>query len=104
MPTPRKHDSRAARQRACRTRQTAARRAEREAKGLPRPTPVPTKPGAARWTALREQARALLETLRREMEAYCEERAEQWQESERGETMWETVLRIEEIQAEMENI
>lgn len=104
MPTPRRHDSRAAKQRAYRSRQASARLVERDAKGLPRCAPIPTMPSPARWSAIREEAAILLETLRREMETYYSERSEQWQESPKGEEMRETVQRIEAAQAEMADI
>jgi len=104
VPTPQKHESRAARQKAYRRRQADARLAERKAKGLPRAPPISTMPGAARWTALREQAHALLETLRKEMDCYWDERSELWQESDRGEEMRESIERIDEILAVIQGI
>jgi len=44
-----------------------------------------------------EQAHALLETLRKEMDCYWDERSELWQESDRGEEMRESIERIDEI-------
>ena len=49
MPTPRKHDSAAARQAAYRVRCLEARRQELKRKSLPPVPLVPTIPGDARW-------------------------------------------------------
>jgi len=95
MPQSRVHADNAARQRAYRERQAAARAAELARKGLP-PTPaVSTMPSTARWTALIETARAALETAYNEMYDYAEERTETWKASARGEAMQE---RLDELQ------
>lgn len=84
MPQPRQHPDNAAKQRAYRARQAQARAAELQAKGLPGTPPLPTIPARARWQALLAHARAAMETVQLEMQAYWDDRSESWQESERG--------------------
>lgn len=84
MPTPRRHTDQAARQKAYRERQEAARLAALAAKNLPPAPAIPTMPGEKRWAALTAQARAALETMQREMQDYYDERSETWQEGEKG--------------------
>jgi len=80
----RQYPDAAAKQRAYRARQTQARRAEQEAKGLPPTPPLSTLPSRARWQALLDGARLFLETARDEMETYYEDRSEVWQQGERA--------------------
>ena len=96
MPPPRQHNTNAERQAAYRQRQAEARRHEQKAKGLPAAPPIPTMPSMARWRALHEQARASLQTMFEEMEAYRDERSEQWQEGEKGVAFQEMLDRVEE--------
>lgn len=91
MPQPRLHISHAARQAAYRRRQEAARQgeaarqSEHMAKGLPPLPAIATLPGNARWRQATSHAARLLADILAEMEEYCDERSEAWQESERGE-------------------
>lgn len=93
MPTPRKHETPAARQAAYRARQAEARRQAAAAKP---PRPMPTVPGPARWRRLIAGAVETLETARDEMQAYYDERSEAWQEGERGEAMQARIDALEE--------
>jgi hypothetical protein len=97
MPTPRKYEGTAARQRAYRNRLEAARLAERELKGLPCAPAIPTMPSTARWRAMIAQARALLSEVEREIQDYTLDRSEAWQESERAERWEECRQDIEEV-------
>jgi hypothetical protein len=97
MPTPRQHTDQAARQKAYRERQRQARETELAAKGLPALPAIPTMPGRARWTAMLDQARAMLGTMREEMETYHDERSEEWQESERGQEFTANVEAVSEL-------
>jgi hypothetical protein len=101
MPQARKYASGAERQAAYRQRQEAARREEREERGLPALPPIATLPGTARWRAALSAARVLVEQVGEEMEAYYQERSEPWQESERGEQFRE---RLEEVQEALEGL
>ena len=103
MPTPRQYSTQAEKQAAYRKRQAEARRAEQEAKGLPALPTVPTLPGAKRWQAMQEQARALLQTMAEEMQTYFEERSEKWQEGEKGEAMQERIDALESILTDLDN-
>jgi hypothetical protein len=95
MPQPRRYRDAAAKQRAYRQRQEAARRAERAAKGLPPGPASATLPSPARWRALLEQARLALQTVHEEMQTYAEERSDAWQQSERAQTLGESVEAVE---------
>jgi hypothetical protein len=95
MPQPRRHSDAAAKQRAYRQRQEAARQAERAAKGLPPGPAIPTLPSTARWRALIEQARLALQAVYEEMHTYAEERSDAWQHSERAQTLSESVEAVE---------
>ena len=79
MPTPKKHNSNAQRQAAYRKRQELARQIERQQKGLPPLSAIPTMPGTRRWTHMLEQARILVDTVKQEREDYYDERSEAWQ-------------------------
>ena len=102
MPTPRQHASNAAKQAAYRKRQAEARRQEQQAKGLPALPSVPTLPSDKRWKAMQEQARALLQTMAEEMQAYYDERSEQWQESDKGDAMQERLDALESIVTDLD--
>jgi hypothetical protein len=58
---------------------------------------LPASPGACnipaekRWSTALSQALRLMEQTRDEMQAYTDDRTEQWQESERGEAMQERI-------------
>jgi hypothetical protein len=97
MPTPRKHEGAAARQRAYRERVLAARLAERELKGLPCAPSIPTMPPKARWRATIVQAAALLCQVEREIQEYIDDRSELWQESEQAEHLEECRQAIEDV-------
>jgi hypothetical protein len=85
MPMPRKHPNAAARQAAYRAR----RREEAQVAGPL--APLPGRPGPRRWKAMHIQALGLVEQLAEELEAYCEERTEAWQDSARGEAFGDAV-------------
>ena len=104
MPPPRKYQTDAERQRAYRERQEAARRAALEAKGLPAMAAIPTMPSLPRWKALREQAQAVLQAMQEEMEAYRDERTEQWQESEKGAAFQDIINQVDTARASTEEI
>ncbi len=101
MPQPRRHTDAAAKQRAYRERQAQARRAEQEAKGLPPAPPIPTMPSHARWQALLNQARLVLETARDEMQTYYDDRSQQWQQSDRATAMQEQIDMLEQVIGEL---
>ena len=84
MPTPKKHNSNAQRQAAYRKRQDVARQIERQQKGLPPLSAIPTMPGTRRWTHMLEHARILVDTVKQEREDYYDERSEAWQDSDKG--------------------
>ena len=81
MSQQREYPDNAAKQRAYRARQTQARRADQQAKGLPPAPALPTLPSRARWQALLAQ---VLETARDEIQAYYDDRSETWQQGERA--------------------
>ena len=104
MPPPRKYQTDAERQAAYRQRQEAARRAEQEAKGLPATAAIPTMPSLPRWKAQREQAQAILQAMQEEMEAYRDERSEQWQGSEKGAAFQDIINQVDAARANVEEI
>lgn len=103
MPRPRYTEdrtlSRAEIQKAYRERQKQAREQELQKKGLPATRPIPTMPDTPRWNALLDAARVHMETARDEMQAYFDDRSEEWQEGDRGQALQE---RIEQIGTALE--
>ena len=97
MPQPRRHDHPAARQRAYRERLRQAAAQQLAVKGLPSLPAIPTLPGYRRWTAGLLQAKQLLETVAQEMRDYYDQRSEQWQESDRAETLQEQLDQITDL-------
>jgi hypothetical protein len=87
MPTLRKHESPAARQRAYRQRVKEARLTELKAKGLPCTPGIPTMPGKARWHAMVYQALAMLWAAQGEIQSYMDDRSEEWQERQKAEAL-----------------
>jgi hypothetical protein len=87
--------SNAEKQKAYRERQKQARTLELQQKGMPASSPIPTMPAAPRWKALLEAARANMETARDEMQAYFDDRSEEWQEGDRGQAMQERIEQLE---------
>jgi hypothetical protein len=96
MPTPRKYSDRAERQRAYRQRQKVARSAGIRDKNLPTAALISSMPSTARWNALIQMARDLLQTAHQEMQTYREGRSEAWQESEKGEAFQDRMDRVED--------
>lgn len=70
--------------------------------GAPTAPQIATMPGIARWTALHEQARRAIETMRDEMQSYYDDRSEQWQEGDRGEAFGELIERTSELLSSVE--
>ena len=97
MPQSRKYDSRAQQQAAYRARCAAASRSQMQAKGLPELPPIPAMPGTARWRAAITMARELLTSVCDEMQAYADDRSEEWQESERAGEFNDRQTGIEDI-------
>ena len=90
-----------------RQRQAQAHAAQLAGKGLPPLPPLPalpTLPGEARWRDLLSQAQWALSQLSREMQEYSEQRSQQWQESERGESFQERLEAVQELVASIEEL
>jgi hypothetical protein len=96
MPTPKRHDSAAARQRDYRRRRKLARLSSPSPESLPGTASIAAMPSTARWKALRHQAEAALQTLFEEMEIYQEQRSESWQEGDKGQAFQEALDKLEE--------
>jgi hypothetical protein len=61
-------------------------------------SPAPCNiPAEKRWSTALTQALRLMEQTRDEMQAYAQDRTEQWQESERGEAMQERTESLDSI-------
>ena len=97
MPQPRKYESRAQQQAAYRNRCASALRSQTQAKGLPALPAIPAMPGTARWRAAARMARELLTWVCDEMQAYADDRSEEWQESERAGELTDRLTGIEQI-------
>ena len=95
MPQLRKYINRGAQQAAYRLRQANAQQILLAGKGLPSLPAIPTMPGNARWQAMIGQAHTLLSDAAEEMQSYHDDRTEQWQESDKAETL---LARIEQLQ------
>jgi len=104
MPQLRLHRNPAARQAAYRRRQSDALLQQQRAKGLPAMPAVPTIPGTARWTAATEMAARLLSDVADEMEAYYDDRSEEWQQDQRGETHQERIDTLQEVVGNLNDI
>jgi hypothetical protein len=104
MPTPKKHESAAIRQKTYRTRMAAATKSALKAKGFPPAPVIPTMPGTRRWSAMKEHAAALLGAVLSEMEDYMGERSEAWAESEKADEFQEDINQIEEACQQLETI
>jgi hypothetical protein len=97
MPTPRKHENAAARNRTYQKRKEEARRAELHRKGLPPLPLVPTMPGEARWKKVLAEVAALLAMVVEEREAYYNDRSDAWKESDKADAFQERTDAIAEI-------
>lgn len=96
MPTPRIHESHAAR--------TAAYRA-RIGKVKPVTTPYTAlRPGYRRWEVMLEHVQGVLQTVIDERAEYYEERSEAWQESEKADSFTEKSETIQEALDLLEGI
>lgn len=104
MPAPRKYENAVAKHAAYRKRQAEARRLELSRKGLPALPVIPTMPGNSRWTKMLEEAGALLSMVVDEREAYHDDRTDEWQESDRGETFVEQTDAIRAIVEAIEDL
>lgn len=104
MPQLKKHDSPAARQAAYHKRSEQARREQLSAKGLPATPAIPTMPGYPRWRCAIEQARLLVDMVHTEMEDYADQRSEQWQETERAETLQQQMEDVSEARDKLDDI
>jgi hypothetical protein len=101
MPQLRKYANRAAQQAAYRVRQANAQQTLMAAKGLPAMPAIPTMPGGTRWQAMIRQAHSLLNDAAEEMQAYHDDRSEQWQESDKAEQL---LTRIEMVREQADQI
>jgi hypothetical protein len=104
MPTPRKYESTADKQKAYRERMKDARLQELHQKGLPGVPAIPAMPGTARWRALQSQALAALSTVHDEMQEYFDDRSAVWQESERGEEFSARLDGIQDVVSSLEEL
>ena len=104
MPTPRQYKSAAERQAAYQKRKDAARDEELRGKGLPSLPLISTMPGTRRWKGMLDLARALVQGVCDERESCYDDRSEEWQESERGETFLENSEPIGEAREALDGI
>ena len=104
MPTPKQYDSPAARQKAFRERKAQAIKEQLAAKQFPAAAPIPTMPSMARWKALHSNAQAALQAMHDEMQAYYDERSEQWQESDKGQHFQDLLDQTEQARAGIDDL
>ena len=97
MSAPRVHADNAARQAAYRRRQRQAQEALLSSKGLPRLPGIENVAGWPRWKKAMGQVGELLDQVKSEMEAYCDERSERWLESEAAEEFQERIEQLQEL-------
>ena len=74
----------------------AGPRRPRRRQGFPACAAIPAMPSYPRWNARLTNASQLLKDARDEMQAYAQERSEQWQESEKAERLTANKEAIEE--------
>jgi len=97
MAQPRMHASHAARQAVYRKRQEQARAQQLRTKGLAPLPAIASMPGNARWSQAIAQVTCLLRSTVDEMQDYYDQRSEDWQEGERGETHQQRIDAVQEI-------
>jgi len=101
MPQAKEHRSNAERQAAYRRRQSAALTALQSAKGLPPLPTIVTIPGWHRWRQVLAQTEQAVRDVYEEMEAYRDDRSDQWLESDKAGAFEE---RLEAVEALTEQI
>ena len=104
----RKYASDAHRQAAYRQRVKQARTAQLsltqlQERGLPPLPALPTMPGYRRWRASLHQVHQALQHTLAEMQTYYDARSEAWQESERAESLQETIDALTEVLSTLED-
>ena len=104
MPQPRKYASRAVQQAAYRKRQATEREALLASKGLPLLPAISTIPGHARWNAMLVYAQTLLTDAADEMQEYHDDRSEEWQETDKAETILERIELFQEAAEQIQQL
>jgi hypothetical protein len=104
MPQPRKYASRAAQQAEYRKRQAAEQRRLLASKGLPMLPAISTIPGHVRWNAMLLHAHTLLTDAADEMQEYHDERSEEWQDSDKAETILEKIELFQEAAQQIQQM
>lgn len=97
MPTPRKYTCAA-------ERQAAYRRRLAQSQAQSKMNQIPVVPGHRRWRAMRNQCISILNEARGEMQAYSDQRSEQWRDSERGEALVEMMESMAEVAEALQEI
>lgn len=91
IPQIRKHASAAERQAAYRQRCAQTEKSKA----------IPQIPGYRRWNAMKSQALSLLEQIASEIECYCNQHSDAWQDSDRGEAFTEAMDTLGQIADEL---
>ena len=97
MPQPRAYSSDAERQAAFRRRRQQAQAALQAAKGLPPLPGIATMPGWPRWRQVLDQVRQALTEVHEQMQAYYDERSDDWLESDKADTFTQRTEAVEEL-------
>jgi predicted acyl esterase len=80
------------------------RQRQRAMGALPAPPAPCNIPPERRWATLRAQARAALQMLLDEMQAYHDDRSDEWQESDRGAAMADRLDALESVITDLDGI
>jgi len=89
MPTPRKHESPAARPARVSAKSEGSAFGRTQSQGSARCSRYPHDSGKVRWHAMVYQALALLWAAQGEIQSYMDDRSEAWQESQKAEALQE---------------
>lgn len=101
MPRTRKYQTNSERQAAYRRRCAQTTDAELITKVS---GPIVSVPGRGRWKAMVKAASVLLDCAASEMQDYFDQRSEQWQDSQAGESLAEMLESVQEALASLEDI
>jgi hypothetical protein len=103
MPQVKKHNSDADRQAAYR-RRCAQSHVLLAATDLPAPTRLAALPSTGRWRKGIVQAHNLLELVQQEMQAYYDQRSDNWQDGDKGDAFQERLEAIGEAIAQVDEL
>jgi hypothetical protein len=104
VPRVRKYDTNAQRQAAYRQRHSQQGHIGHLSGPIPSKPAIASMPGHRRWSGMLAGADALIRCMRDEMQQYCQERSESWQDSEAGEKFMEILDSVEDALRALEEV